>query len=360
MGIGNVIASARKAKNMTQEALGNAVGVSSAAVSKWETEASYPDITLLKPVARALGLTLDGLFEFHSEPDKAERQEITKRLEAAFENEGYPAGVAACSEVLKEYPSCGSLKLAIAGLYYRYISIAVTEKKDAGETLDKMCRIVIPLLEQAEEETTDDAEKQAAKLLRMSALIMQERFDEAEGLLDTMPERPLVEPEMLYWTLYLSKGELDKAEKLCEKMLLGAVSKALMALNGLSDVASRRGDTETAYRLISVYREVSEIFGLDSSAGFQLELLLSAEENDKERALKLIGQFVDARLESSYDYSKNLFFSALQTRTPSQAEIKAANEVILKLFEKPLFDFVRDEPEFENAVTRLRKSLFQK
>ncbi len=345
---------------MTQEALGDAVGVSSAAVSKWETGASYPDITLLKPVARALGLTLDGLFDFRAEPDKDERQEITKRLEAAFENEGYSAGAAACNEVLKEYPSCGSLKLAIAGLYYRYISIAAAEKTDDGKTLGEMCRSVITLLEQAEEETEDVAEKQAAKLLRTSALIMQERFDEAEELLDTMPEKPQTEPDMLYWSLYMSKGELDKAEKLCEKALLGAVSKALTTLNGLSGVAGRRGDAETARRLAGVYREVSEIFGLERSSGLQLELLLAAEENDKESVLKLIGQYVDARLECSYDYSKNPFFSAVQTRTPSSAEIKAANGVILKLFEKPLFDTVRDKPEFVNVVGRLRKSLSQK
>lgn len=53
--IGETIAAARRAKDMTQQMLAEAVGVSIAAVSKWETSASYPDITLLPPIARTLG-----------------------------------------------------------------------------------------------------------------------------------------------------------------------------------------------------------------------------------------------------------------------------------------------------------------
>ena len=40
MTIGNIIANLRKDKNMTQEALANALGVTNQAVSKWESEFS--------------------------------------------------------------------------------------------------------------------------------------------------------------------------------------------------------------------------------------------------------------------------------------------------------------------------------
>nr|WP_297284110.1 helix-turn-helix transcriptional regulator [uncultured Agathobaculum sp.] len=59
--IGTTILAARHTKGLTQEALADLVGVSAAAVSKWETGASYPDITLLPPIARALGMTVDAL-----------------------------------------------------------------------------------------------------------------------------------------------------------------------------------------------------------------------------------------------------------------------------------------------------------
>ena len=62
--LGAHIAALRKAKGMTQEQLASALGISAPAVSKWETESSCPDITLLCPLARALGTNLDTLLQF--------------------------------------------------------------------------------------------------------------------------------------------------------------------------------------------------------------------------------------------------------------------------------------------------------
>lgn len=59
--IGNRISKYRKSKSMTQEELANALGVSSQAVSKWENDASCPDISLLPQLCRTLGITTDEL-----------------------------------------------------------------------------------------------------------------------------------------------------------------------------------------------------------------------------------------------------------------------------------------------------------
>lgn len=59
--IGNRIAKYRKAKGLTQEGLANLMGVSSQAVSKWETDASCPDISLLPQLCKVLGVTTDEL-----------------------------------------------------------------------------------------------------------------------------------------------------------------------------------------------------------------------------------------------------------------------------------------------------------
>ena len=59
--IGNRITKFRKAKGMTQEELANLVGVSSQAVSKWENDASCPDISLLPGLCEILDVTTDEL-----------------------------------------------------------------------------------------------------------------------------------------------------------------------------------------------------------------------------------------------------------------------------------------------------------
>lgn len=59
--IGSRIARFRKANGMTQEDLANLMGVSSQAVSKWENDASCPDISLLPQLSKVLGVTADEL-----------------------------------------------------------------------------------------------------------------------------------------------------------------------------------------------------------------------------------------------------------------------------------------------------------
>ena len=72
--IGENIQRLRKQRNLTQEALAEAIGVSIAAVSKWETDRAYPDIVLLGPLARILGTDTDELLGY--QPDLTEDEVI--------------------------------------------------------------------------------------------------------------------------------------------------------------------------------------------------------------------------------------------------------------------------------------------
>ena len=55
---GAVIRRLREGKKLTQEALAETLHVSGKAVSKWETGQGLPDISLLEPLARALGISV--------------------------------------------------------------------------------------------------------------------------------------------------------------------------------------------------------------------------------------------------------------------------------------------------------------
>lgn len=58
---GNLIAETRKEKNMTQRALAEMLHISDRTVSKWERGAGFPDVSMLEPLADALGLTVTEL-----------------------------------------------------------------------------------------------------------------------------------------------------------------------------------------------------------------------------------------------------------------------------------------------------------
>lgn len=77
--LGARIAKLRRACGLTQETLGGQLGVSAAAVSKWETGAACPDVTLLCPLARALHTNVNALLAFEQ---TMTREQLTAFSEA--------------------------------------------------------------------------------------------------------------------------------------------------------------------------------------------------------------------------------------------------------------------------------------
>ena len=62
--IGENIKRLRTTKGLTQEQLSEAVGVTCAAVSKGERGDTFPDITMLFPLAHFFGVSLDELMGY--------------------------------------------------------------------------------------------------------------------------------------------------------------------------------------------------------------------------------------------------------------------------------------------------------
>ena len=69
MDIGKKIRALRLEKEVKQEELAEYLGVSVQAVSKWETQASAPDIALLPGIAVFFGITIDELFQLSDEAE---------------------------------------------------------------------------------------------------------------------------------------------------------------------------------------------------------------------------------------------------------------------------------------------------
>ena len=76
MTIGSNIKRLRTVKGITQEQLSVAMNVTCAAVSKWERGETYPDITLLQPLAYYFGVTLDDLMGYDQEKIQTEIDEV--------------------------------------------------------------------------------------------------------------------------------------------------------------------------------------------------------------------------------------------------------------------------------------------
>ncbi|MBO4929780.1 MAG: helix-turn-helix transcriptional regulator [Clostridia bacterium] len=66
--LGKRIAQYRKEQGLTQENLAERLGISSQAVSKWETDQTCPDILLLPQLSKLLGVSVDTLLTGECSP----------------------------------------------------------------------------------------------------------------------------------------------------------------------------------------------------------------------------------------------------------------------------------------------------
>ena len=84
----------RKNKGFTQEELAGILGVTPQAVSRWESEAGLPDVSMIVPIAQTLGITTDALlgYQQQSSDDRVTRMVFEKM--AKLEDVSDPGGSA--------------------------------------------------------------------------------------------------------------------------------------------------------------------------------------------------------------------------------------------------------------------------
>ena len=104
LNIGMNIKRLRLAKGLTQEQLAELLTISTAAVSKWEAKNTYPDITMLFPLAEIFGVTVDELLGYDEAKAKADVDKILAEYQRLYVEGRFAEGKKLIVNARKKYP----------------------------------------------------------------------------------------------------------------------------------------------------------------------------------------------------------------------------------------------------------------
>lgn len=104
LNIGMNIKRLRLAKGLTQEQLAELLTISTAAVSKWEAKNTYPDITMLFPLAEIFGVTVDELLGYDEAKSKADVDKILAEYQRLYVEGRFAEGKELIVNARKKYP----------------------------------------------------------------------------------------------------------------------------------------------------------------------------------------------------------------------------------------------------------------
>ncbi|MGL5347223.1 MAG: helix-turn-helix domain-containing protein [Peptostreptococcaceae bacterium] len=349
LSIGNVIYKLRKQKGITQENLAKAIGISTAAVSKWETGNAYPDITLLSPIARFLDVTVDYLLEFEANLTDEEVMEIYNRCCKKFMEETFEEAIIYYKKYIKQYPNSMKLKFRLGSMLQQYLIYAGNE-----ENAEKMIKEAINLFEECIEE--DEGEIKEVSLCILSSLyIMVDRNEEAVEVTKQI-KKPLVDPDIMLSSIYYKMEKIEESKKMDQTSLYSKINEISNILIGLSGKVKNEGDYEYALQLAGIHKQIINLFELQDILSYSNNLIyldIYSKQKDKEKTLDFL-----EKIASNINIFSNMkeineikHFNLLSTSNNVFSKEYLEHSINL-ILQEDRYDFVKSTDRYKNLENK--------
>lgn len=185
--IGQRIKELRKKNDLTQERLADFLGVTYKAVSKWECGLTTPDLALILPLAKVLGVSADELLGGKPEERDARRAELDERCDNYLKydmEENYQVAQQAVSEYPQNYKFISFLALMEMQMAYHSKYKEDQTAKCSVEMLEKAIKHNTVVFEECEDPRT----REIAIYNAMMCYIAMDRYDEAVKYAEMFPE----------------------------------------------------------------------------------------------------------------------------------------------------------------------------
>jgi len=185
----------RRACDMTQENLAEAIGVSIQSISKWEGDYNMPDVSMIVPLAKILNVTTDCLLGM----DVDEEEEKIKLLDKTYEimlldpsDESYTAQKMRHRELLKKFVEKYPLDFSMQFRYAEYSADVFDDIKRGliyldGDTYNELFADVERTLKRIINQDKDTERLIKARRTLCDLYAWTNRFDDAENAALELP-----------------------------------------------------------------------------------------------------------------------------------------------------------------------------
>lgn len=342
MQIGQVIRKYRKDKNMTQEEMAGRLGVTAPAVNKWENGNSYPDITLLPPIARLLGISLDTLLSFHEDLTQDEIKNLIYEMDSRLKEESYGEVFDWAKQVICKYPNCEQLILQMAAVLDAQRLFHEVPDAEAYDGYIYGCYVRV--LDSADE----DIRRRAADSL-FGYYMRKEQYDRAEECLvhfsKQNPERKRKQAE-----LYGKTNRISEAHKAYEELLFETYQMASMAFHGIYLLALQEKDMEKAHRMVEKEAGLAGLFEWGRYSEVSCRLELAAVEQDAETAVSTMENML-ACMDTISGFLRSPLYSHMAFSDPSQDFLAGLKENLLECFrDEESFGFLKENKRWQKLT----------
>ena len=362
----HVIQERRKALGLTQEQVAEYLNVSIPAVSKWEKGATSPDISLLPPLARLLGIDLNTLFCFREDITRQEIGYFCNKIADIAETKGIAEGFEAAKQKINEYPHSEELLHCLTIQLDGVLAMSGASPSGtspSGTSPDEMRQYEELLVAWYDRlaESNDIKIKNSANYMMASRFIRKGDYDKAQEALDRMPDREdivssMADKLMLQTAIYQHQGKSEKAVKDLQGALLLSLNKVQMLLYKLMDAELASGKKETAKNIAEKARQMTGLFDLWEYNAFVAPLEIALSEKDPGACITILQDMLEV-MQTPWDMSQSpLFYQIAKSSNSSKSSDpgKMLPAILTQLERDPEYDFLRDRDEFKKLIARYR------
>ena len=333
MQIGENIRKYRKAKNMTQEEMAKRLG--------GENGVSYPDITLLAPVARLLDISLDTLLSFQGELTQEEMKNIIAEVDDKLKFGSYEESFKMAQKILQKYPNCDQLTWQLAMILDAHRMFR--EIPDA-EVYDSF---ILECYTRALKSRKEEIRCSAAESL-YNLYLRREQYEKAEEYLQYFSDRD-PEKKRKQAVLYEKTGRFKEAYRIYEGLILSGYQMGSMVLHGLYLLALKEDDTEKARWIVRKQASLAACYEMGAYYEVLPGMDLAVMEKNKEEVLSIASRMLKS-IEEMQAFKNSRLYEHLEFQKCSEEFIGRMRENLRKYFKDESFDFMQTDERWRKLL----------